>query len=131
MSIQALKYIILVVVVTIVSFTLTACGSTVNAHLADLVAIAINNKLPVSGPSMAQVEGSALIAYGIVHEKAVAQAAHIANQILKGADPGELPVETAELFLGINLQTAEAIGLEIPPELLQPAEVIIHADEGE
>ena len=105
--------------------------STVNARLADLVAIALDRKLPVSGPSMAQVEGGALTAYGIVHHKAGAQAAHIADQVLRGADPGELPVETAEFYLGINLQTAEVIGLEIPYEMLQQAETTIRAEEQE
>jgi putative ABC transport system substrate-binding protein len=103
--------------------------STVNARLADLVTVAIDRRLPVSGPSMAQVEGGALTTYGFVHHKAGAQAAHIAHQVLRGADPGELPVETAEFYLGINLQTADAIGLEIPYEILQQAELIIRADE--
>ncbi len=105
--------------------------STVNARLADLVAIALDRKLPVSGPSMVQVEGGALTAYGIIHYKAGAQAAHIADRVLKGADPGGLPVETAEFYLGINLQTAEAIGLEVPYEILQQAETIIRAEEQE
>ncbi len=105
--------------------------STVNARLADLVAVAIERKLPVSGPSMAQVEGGVLTAFGIIHHKAGAHAAHIAVQVLKGANPGDLPVETAEFYLGINLQTADAIGLEIPYELLQRAEIIIHADKQE
>jgi putative ABC transport system substrate-binding protein len=103
--------------------------STVNRRLADLVAIAIDRQLPVSGPSMAQVEGGALTTYGIIHHKAGAQAAHIADQVLKGANPGELPVQTAEFYLGINLQTADAIGLEIPYEILQRAEVIVRADQ--
>jgi putative ABC transport system substrate-binding protein len=103
--------------------------STVNAHLPDLVAVAINRKLPLSGPSMAQVEGGALTAYGIIHHRTGAQAAHIANQVLKGVAPGELPVQTAEFYLGINLQTADAIGLKIPYEILQQAEVIIRAGE--
>ena len=105
--------------------------SMVNARLADLIAVAIDNGLPVSGPSMAQVEGGALMAYGIVHHRAGAQAAHIADQVLKGTDPGELPVETAEFYLGINLQTADAIGLEIPYGILQQAEVIIRGDEAD
>ena len=105
--------------------------STVNARLADLTALAIDRKLPVSGPSMAQAEGGALMAYGIIHHKAGAQAAHIADQILKGADPGELPVEIAEFYLVINLQMAEDIGLEIPYEILQQAEIIIRAHEEE
>ena len=102
--------------------------SLVNARLADLVAVATERKLPISGPSLAQVEGGALTGYGIIHHKAGGQAAHIADLILKGADPGELPVETAESYLGINLQTAEAIGLEIPYEILQQAKIIIRAD---
>ncbi len=60
--------------------------------------------------------------------KQVAQASHIADQVLKGADPGELPVETAEFYLGINLQTAKAIGLDIPSYVLQQAEIIIRVD---
>ncbi len=102
--------------------------STVNARLADLVAVALDNKLPVSGPSIIQIEGGVLTAYGIIHHKAGAQASHIADQVLKGADPGELPVETAEFYLGINLQTAKAIGLDIPSYVLQQAEIIIRVD---
>ena len=99
--------------------------STINARVDDLVAIAIERKLPVSGPSMVQVEEGVLMAYGTIHYEVGTQAASIANQILKGADPGELPVQTAEYYLGINIQTAEAIGVEIPASLVQAAEVII------
>ena len=103
--------------------------SMVNAHLAELLTAAFERKLPVSGPSIVQVEKGTLTAYGIIHHEAGAQAAHIADQVLKGVDPGGLPVETAEFFLGINLKTAEAIGLDIPPEILQQAEFIIRVDE--
>jgi putative ABC transport system substrate-binding protein len=103
--------------------------STVNAHLAYLVEVALERRLPVSGPSMAQVEGGVLTAYGIIHHKAGSQAAHLADQILNGAHPGDLPVETAEVFLGINLQTAELIGLDIPHDVLQQAEIIIRGDD--
>ena len=57
------------------------------------------------------------------------QAAQIADRVLKAADPGSLPVETAEYYLGINLKTADAIGLEVPYEILQQAEIIIRAEE--
>ncbi len=99
--------------------------STVNSRLADVLAIAYDRKLPVSGPSTAQVEEGALITYGFIHHEVGAQAARIAHHILKGADPGEYPVETAEFYLAINLQVADAIGLEIPYEILQQAEIII------
>jgi putative ABC transport system substrate-binding protein len=53
------------------------------------------------------------------------QAARLADQIRQGAKPADLPVETAEIFLTINLKTAEAIGLNIPDEVLLQADTII------
>lgn len=103
--------------------------STVNARVNDLVAIAIDRRLPTSGPSMVQVEAGVLTAYGILHDEAGKQAAHIADQVIKGVDPGTIPVESAEFYLGINLQTAEAIGLDIPYQTLQQAAVIVRRDE--
>ncbi len=103
--------------------------SAVNARVDDLVALSITKSLPVSAPSMIQVEKGALMAYGIIHHEVGVQAASIADQILKGADPGELPVQTAEYYLGINLQTADAIGIDVPTSLVQAAEVIITKGE--
>lgn len=98
--------------------------STVNARLADILEWAVASSLPTSGPSTAQVEEGALMTYGFIHERAGAQAARIADQVLRGADPGDLPVEDTESFLGINLMTAEAIGLDISDAILQQAEII-------
>lgn len=53
------------------------------------------------------------------------QTARLAHQILQGAKPADLPVETAEVFLTINLKTAKAIGLDIPGEILLRADTII------
>jgi putative ABC transport system substrate-binding protein len=53
------------------------------------------------------------------------QTARLANQIRQGARPADLPVETAEFSLTINLKTAEAIGLDIPDEVLLQADTII------
>ncbi len=105
--------------------------STVNARLQDFLAVAEARGLPTSGPSNAQVEEGALMAYGFVHERAGAQAARIADQVLGGADPGDLPVEDTESFLGINLVTAEDIGLEVTDAVLQQAEVIFRHDSTE
>jgi len=99
--------------------------SVVNSRLTDVIAVAYDRRLPVSGPSTAQVEEGALTTYGFIHHEVGAQAARIAHHILKGANPGEYPVETAESYLAINLQVADAIGLEIPDEILQQAEIII------
>jgi putative ABC transport system substrate-binding protein len=105
--------------------------STVNAHLADILALAAAARLPTSGPSIAQVEGGALTTYGFVHRDAGAQAARFADQVLRGADPGMLPVENTESFLAINLATAEEIGLEIPSEVLRQAQIILRGDDEE
>jgi len=53
------------------------------------------------------------------------QAARLAHQIFQGIKPADLPVETGELFMTINLKTAKAIGLEIPDNILQQADTII------
>lgn len=99
--------------------------STVNRRLPDILAVVRQRKLPVSGPSTAQVEEGALTTYGFVHHKVGVQAARIADQILQGADPAELPVETAEFFLTINLSAADAIGLEVTDDVLRKADIIL------
>lgn len=53
------------------------------------------------------------------------QAARLADQILKGAKPADLPVETAEHFLRIDVRTATAIGLEISDDILRQADVVV------
>jgi len=101
--------------------------SVVNRHLAEILAVAAERGLPSSGPSTAQVEGGALAAFGFVHHEAGFQAARIADQVLKGADPGNLPVETTESFLAINLETAAGLGIEVPDTILRQAAIILRA----
>lgn len=96
----------------------------INPHFGELLAIANERKLPISGPSTAQVEEGALTTYGFIHTEVGAQAARIAHQILQGANPGKIPVETAEFFLAINLKNAEIIGVEIPQQLLEQTQTI-------
>lgn len=104
-------------------------GTTVNAHLQEINAIALDKGLPVSAPSTIQVEEGALTTYGFIHYEAGKQAAHIAVQILNGTPAAEIPVEIAETFLAINLDTADSIGLEIPYPILQQAQMLVHHDK--
>jgi putative ABC transport system substrate-binding protein len=104
---------------------------TVNARLGDILNLATVLALPTSGPSTAQVEEGALTTYGFVHEEAGAQAARMADLVLRGADPGDLPVEDSESFMAINLVTAEEIGLEVTDAVLQQAEIIFRAGGAE
>jgi putative ABC transport system substrate-binding protein len=53
------------------------------------------------------------------------QAARLADQAIQGTAPADLPVETAEFFLTINLKTAKALGLDIPDEILRQADTVI------
>lgn len=102
--------------------------STVNRRLGDMLDLAEQRRIPVSGPSVAQVEAGALMTHGFIHRAAGAQAARIADRILRGASPATTPVEVADVYLQVNTAAAARIGIEISDSLLQRADVILRAD---
>jgi len=87
--------------------------------------LAIQRKLPLAAPTVAHVEAGALVAYGSDYAAIGLQVSRLTDKILHGVAPADLPVETAEFYLGINLQTAKAIDLEIPNTLVQQANFIV------
>jgi putative ABC transport system substrate-binding protein len=88
--------------------------------------LARKRRLPAVYGVREYAEAGGLMAYGANYIDLVRRAATFVDKILKGAKPGELAVEQPTKFeLVINLRTAKAIGLTIPPSLLQRADQII------
>jgi len=93
--------------------------------LSALIEVAVQHGIAVGASNLRQLKAGALVAYAGSLPALGQQAARLADQILKGTKPAELPVETAEYFLHLNLSTATAIGLDIPDEFLRQADVVM------
>jgi len=98
--------------------------SQTEAKLADILAVANARHLPTSVANSTRVKDGPLYSYAMELVPTGQQAARLADQILKGIKPADLPVETTEFFLAINLKTAQAIGLTIPDNILSQADTI-------
>jgi len=96
------------------------------SHARTLAELALKQKLPAISAFRAFADGGGLMVYGVDLDDQVRRAATYVDRILKGARPGDLPVQQPSKFqLVINLKTAKALGLTIPPSLLLRADQII------
>jgi putative ABC transport system substrate-binding protein len=93
---------------------------------AAIVAFAEQHRLPTIFPSSAEAHEGGLMSYGATSADIWARAAELTGKILKGVNPGDLPVEQpTKIRLIINLRAAKTIGLTIPPTLLARADEVI------
>jgi len=84
------------------------------------------SRLPTMYGTRADVEAGGLISYGVSIPDQFRHAATYVDKILKGAKPADLPVEQpTHLTLVINLKTAQALGITVPPSLLLLADEVI------
>jgi putative ABC transport system substrate-binding protein len=95
-------------------------------HRRAIMAMAARHRLPAIYPYGFFAREGGLLSYGIVPADNFRRAAAYGDRILKGANPGELPVQVPTKFeLVLNLKTAKTLGLEIPPKLLATADELI------
>jgi putative ABC transport system substrate-binding protein len=88
--------------------------------------LALSSRIPAMYHLRQFVEAGGLISYGVEYTEAFQQGAVLVAKILKGAKPADLPVEQPWRFaMVINLKTAKALGLTIPPSLLARADQVI------
>ena len=97
-----------------------------NANRIRINILAVGARLPTMHGYRDYVEAGGLMSYGPNFPDLFRRAADYVDEILRGAKPGELPVEQPTKFdLVINLKTAKLLGLEIPPTLLARADEVI------
>ena len=101
-----------------------SASATVHHHL--ITKLAAQYNLPAIYTNRVSVAGGALISYGPDRVDPYRRAASYVDRILKGEKPADLPVQAPTKYeLVINLKTAKAVGLEVPPSLLARADEVI------
>ena len=95
-------------------------------HRGEIVAFAASHGLPSMYSAREFVVAGGLMSYGPNHPDLFRRAAEYVDRLIRGARPADLPIEQPSKFeLAVNLKTARALGLTIPPSLLQRADQVI------
>ena len=105
---------------------LVVLPGTPNEHRDLVIALAARHRLPAVYPFRHFVAAGGLMSYGTDFVDQSRQAAGYIDRILRGASAGDLPVQAPTKYETVlNLKTAKALGLEVPPSLLVRADEVI------
>jgi len=97
---------------------------TTNEFVVEFAAAAMARRVPFSTASIPETD-NVLLSYGVEFYPAGEQVARLAAQVLRGTSPGDLPVESLDFTLMVNLETAATLGIEVPTAVLSQADTII------
>ncbi len=101
-------------------------GAATGVHRAAIIAAAIRNRLPAIFPTRFYADDGGLASYGAEYKTIFRQSAVYVDRVLRGEKIGDLPIQQPTRFeLVINLKTAKALGLTVPPTLLARADEVI------
>jgi len=104
----------------------TTSDGLILQHMGQVIEFMAKHRLPAMYQEKEHVEAGGLMSYGAVLSELFRRGAWYVDRLLQGAKPMELPIEQPTKFeLAINLKTAKAIGLTIPPSLLPTADEVI------
>jgi putative ABC transport system substrate-binding protein len=97
-----------------------------NVHRAATILAAARNNVPAVYPNSSQARDGGLLSYGVDQVDIFRRAATYVDRILRGEKPGDLPVQFPTKFeMVLNLKTAKALGLEVPPSIMLRATEVI------
>jgi putative ABC transport system substrate-binding protein len=101
-------------------------GNMFARHRHRLLELALLHRLPTMSGGRHFAEAGSLLAYGAFPRELCQRSAVFVDKLLKGATPADLPVERADKFyLVVNLKTAAALGVTLPPQLLFQADAVL------
>lgn len=97
----------------------------VGSHVEDVIREANKRRIPVISAGHVDYRNGLVMSYAPTDDSAGSQAARLAHKILHGTSPAYLPIENADVFLGINLKAARDAYLEVPEDVVRRADYIV------
>jgi putative ABC transport system substrate-binding protein len=100
--------------------------SYVQVHRASIIAATLRNKVPAVFAETIMVRDGGLVSYSVNYTDIFRRAASYVDRIFRGEKPAELPVQLPTRFeTALNLKTAKALGLDVPPSIVERADEVI------